>query len=94
MANVRSQNNIYIDAAGTPVSTTVRVSRIILRGNGGGAVLELKDNTPQKVLKLNLTAADGVTEQFLFDKPVIFHDGIVVSTATTVIATIILDEDK
>lgn len=96
MANVTNSNTIYIDATGDlsiGTDTNIRVFYVVMTATAGNAVLELEDNQASTVDKLYLgVATSGETKVFDFSrKPIVFPNGIEVTTATNVKATLVID---
>ncbi len=94
MANVRSGNTWYVDAASESLEAkNVSVIGIILTASGGPGELVLADNVSgaSYPAKLTLLQPTTSTQQYLLaDSPIVFPNGIRVVTATNVKATIIL----
>jgi len=103
MANVRNSNTYFIDTAssGGPPATTnildvknIKVIGINIRATAANAVFVISDNASTQVIKWSAALAVDDTSQYddLSDTPIIFPNGIAVTTLTNVVATLIVRE--
>ncbi len=95
MANQRSGSVLYVSATGSSdITQNVYVTRIVLTPTSAGAVLLLKNSLPSPQTKLDLRAAtSGESKDLnLTDTPMLFENGITVSTLTNCVATIFTSE--
>ena len=101
MANIRNGNTFFMDTVAAdevPATTgnlnapSVRVKGLIVSGVGGNADLDLHDCTTD-AHKLHVYASSGTTVALDFsNSPIIFPNGIHVSTCTNTEATVIIEE--
>ena len=93
MANLLNGNTFYIDATSPDLDRKqVLVTYIALTATGANAILVLSDvgTAPQKKLELRV-ATSGTTQLFRFtDSPVLFPNGISVTTLTNAVATLVI----
>lgn len=95
MANARNGNSYYVDATGTLAVGALAIASIILTSNGAAGTITLQDNTSPVTNKMTLKVLNGETLFIDFNmKPVTFSQGLVVSTLTTAIATIVFQENN
>ncbi len=97
MANVLNNNTFYIDTAfASSADDLVRknalVAYIIVTATAASGRIVLSDVGASPDLKLDLrVATSGATQEFSFvDNPVVFPNGIRVSTLSNAIATVVL----
>ncbi len=90
MANVRSGNSHYVDATGVLASGNVKVIGVVVTATNTNAVVAIADSAGTTA-KLNLrVATSGTTEFFNFaDTPILFPNGVNVTTLTNAIVTVI-----
>ena len=91
MANVVNGNTIYIDSTGTIASTVgMKAAFISVTATGANAVLVLQDTTTTSNKADLRVATSGETKVFDFSRaPIQFPNGIIISTLTNAIATIV-----
>lgn len=90
MANVFNGNTYFIDSAGV-LSGRFNVWHIIVQGRGGAGNLVLQDPVTGET-KMDLAVASGETLPIiLHDISMLFPNGINVTTATNVRATIVVE---
>lgn len=94
MANILNGNTFYIDTAGSEdlVRKQALVAYIVVTATGANARIVLNDVGTNPVVKLDLRVATaGTTEIFRFEeKPLLFPNGIRVSTLTNAVATLVI----
>lgn len=85
MANARTGNIIYIDTTSNQITTdlNLKVASILFTSSGAGDALELRESSSgtTKVYIKNATANN--TEQFIFETPIVFSQGIYVQTLSS-----------
>ncbi len=92
MGNARNGNTHYVDTTGVIDSTSnLKVAGILLTATGANAVAVLQDDSSTPVTKMDIrVAASGSTESFDFSaKPIVFPNGLRVSTLTNALLTFI-----
>lgn len=93
MANVVNGNTAYIDSTGIVINRkNVLASYIIISASSASAQLVLVDPATAgdaNKLNISLTSANDVVQIDLIHNPMLFPNGIKVSTATSVVATIV-----
>lgn len=90
MANVRSGNSHYVDATGVLATGSTRVVGVIVTATAASAIVAIGDSAGTTA-KLNLRVATSGASQF-FDfstSPILFPNGVNVTTLTNAIATVI-----
>jgi archaellum component FlaF (FlaF/FlaG flagellin family) len=90
MANVRNANTYYIDATGSLTIQNVRVTHVIYRSTNATNNVVIKDVTTGAT-KLNISTVAANETLFLdfSDNPIVFPNGIDVTTVTAATATLI-----
>lgn len=94
MANVRNGNTLYVDATGALTTRLTKVRSLLACASGGAGSLVLKDNSGSPVTKFDLVLPSGMVPfhaNFQDGFPV-FPNGISVTTATNVKATLVIEE--
>lgn len=100
MANVRSGNTFYIDTAHSTSADdllvkNIRAMYVVVTATSANAAVVLADaSTSDKKCDLRI-ATSGNSQLFRFDNaPIVFANGIKVTTLTNAIATIVVDESR
>lgn len=91
MANQRSGNILYVDSTGSAdITSTVYVIGIVLTPTAAGGRIVLANRLSAGQTKIDLRAAtSGESKDLdLTTRPMIFEDGINVSTLSNAVATI------
>lgn len=89
MANARSANIHYVDTTGVLTTKRVFVAGVVVTATAASAIVNIQDSAGTNSL-LNLrVATSGETEVFTFSAPLVFPNGIKVSTLTNAIASVI-----
>jgi len=93
MANLLNGNTFYIDSTSPDLERKqALVVYIALTATASNAIMVLSDvgAAPQKKLELRVAGA-GTTQLFRFtDSPVLFPNGISVTTLTNAVATLVI----
>lgn len=94
MANVRNANTYYIDATGSLTLKNIKALFIIITATAANARLVLKDiTTGATKMDVRITAADGQFFDFS-SAPLVFPNGIDVTTVTNCIAVVTVEETR
>lgn len=90
MANVRSGNTHFVDSTGSlSQEKNLRIGQVILTATSANAVIVLSDHAgTTKKLELRV-AASGESRSFELPVPMIFPNGINVTTLTNCVATLV-----
>ncbi len=90
MANVRSGNTHYIDSTGSlTAENNVKVRQVIITPTSANAVLTLSDSAGTTTKIQVRAATSGESRSFEFPVPVIFPNGINVTTLTNCVAMLV-----
>jgi len=95
MANIRNANTFYVDATGNLTVPNIKVFYITITSTANSAVVVIKDVTTG-ALKFDLriaTAGDPVRLNYS-DSPLVFPNGIDVTTLTNAIVTFGIQESQ
>ena len=94
MANVRNSNTYFIDATGSVTAKNIKVVGVIFTASGAAQLIVKDVTTGATKLDLKATAAN-ISQHFILDQsPIVFPNGIDVTTVTNCTATLILEETR
>ncbi len=90
MANTRSGNSHYVDSTGVLETAAMKIAGVLVTATGANAVVAIADSAGTTA-KLNLrVATSGECTHFDFALiPILFPNGVKVTTLTNAIATVI-----